>query len=199
MRCAVISLGRGNLGSLVASLKRLGAQVVVWQDPEDVGLVDWVIFPGVGALGGVTQLLQRQGLLDPLQHQYQSGQPMLGICLGMQLWFGEGEEGGRGLGWMEGTVPGLRAPILPHIGWNQLEPTAAAPRWVHAFAQRDFYFVHRYCVQPDDVAVVTATSQYGQVFPSMVMQGSLVGVQFHPELSGDVGEGFLAEVMSQYR
>jgi glutamine amidotransferase len=199
MRCAVISLGQGNLGSLIASLQRLGHEVEVWHTRDDVHAVDWVIFPGVGALRGAIQALQQKQLLEPLERQYRGGQAMLGICLGMQLWFGKGDEGGRGLGWMAGTVPQLDTPILPHIGWNQLQPTRSAPQWIQGFDRRNFYFVHSYYVRPDDAEVVRAISHYGHSFPSMVMQGSLIGVQFHPELSGDVGEQFLEELLQHQR
>ncbi|PSR20504.1 MAG: imidazole glycerol phosphate synthase subunit HisH [Sulfobacillus acidophilus] len=199
MQCAIVSLGQGNLGSLIASLKRLGHEVEVWRNQGDVHAVDWVIFPGVGALGGAVQALKQQQLLGLLQRQYQAGQAMLGICLGMQLWFEEGEEGGRGLGWMAGTIPALDAPILPHIGWNQLVPTGTAPEWIRTFDQQDFYFVHSYYVQPNDADLVKAVSDYGHPFPSLVMQGPLVGVQFHPELSGNVGEEFLRELLHRQR
>lgn len=196
MRIAVVPLGVGNLGSLTASLKRLGHQVSLWETGT-AGGADWLVLPGVGALAGVAESLKRRDLLGPLCDWRRAGRPMLGICLGMQLWFGLGEEGGAGLSWLSGTIPRLDANILPHMGWNDIVVDARGPQWLRPYDGQCFYFVHSYGVNPEDTAVIGARTRYGaDLFPSVVAADGLIGMQFHPELSGDVGESLLSDVLS---
>jgi glutamine amidotransferase len=111
----------------------------------------------------------------------------------MQLLFERGDEGGaQGLGWIPGTVPQLGASITPHMGWNSIRPRQAHPLLGDA-ADPDlaYYFVHSYYVHPIDDSVVVGETEYGQWFPSLVVQGSVVGAQFHPELSGSAGRRFI--------
>ncbi len=198
MRVAIIPLGVGNLGSLTASLGRLGHQVAVWENGWDVGRADWVILPGVGSLSGIGRYLSEHALTKPLRTLYQSWQPILGICLGMQLWFGLGDEGGSGLGWIAGSIPRLSAQILPHIGWNQIELSEHAPGWLTPYHGQSFYFVHSYCVRPSDERLVAAETHYEKAaFPTVVTNGPLVGVQFHPELSGEAGENLMDDILRQ--
>ncbi|MCL5116545.1 MAG: imidazole glycerol phosphate synthase subunit HisH [Firmicutes bacterium] len=199
MRTAIVRLGVGNLGSLTATLKRLGHQVDVWESDRDVKPADWVIFPGVGSLSSVQQQVAQRRFGRPLQTIHQDGVPALGICLGMQLWFEKGEEGGRGLGWLGGTVPRLSAGILPHVGWNDLEVTPHAPDWLSSFHKESFYFVHSYRVMPEDAASVAMTTDYEGHFPSVIVAPHLYGLQFHPELSGDAGEALLDHIFCHGR
>lgn len=186
------------MGSLTACLKRLGHHVMVWERGIEAGGADWVVLPGVGSLSGAALSLQRRELIEPLADWRRSGAPMLGICLGMQLWFGSGDEGGAGLSWISGTIPRLDAEILPHIGWNDVEVDAGAPKWLIPYDGQCFYFVHSYRVDPSDPGIIMARTGYSrEKFPSMVSAGAMVGMQFHPELSGDVGESLLRDVLSQ--
>lgn len=195
MRCAIVPLRGGNTGSLMASLKRLGHHVSVWEKHPDISYADWIIFPGVGAMNTIQEDLQQRGLLHPLWDRWQDGQPFLGICLGLQLLFQDSDEGGRGLGWIEGPVSSLPNLVLPHIGWNDIAVSAHAPQWLKAYHQQCFYFVHSYYVSPDDANLTVSLTTYGQPFPSVVMSGSLIGMQFHPELSGAVGEALLNDTL----
>lgn len=196
MRIAIVPLGVGNLGSLTASLKRLGHHVTLWETGA-AGPADWLVLPGVGSLSGVSDSLIKRDLLDPLGEWRRSGAPMLGICLGMQMWFGAGEEGGTGLAWLSGTVPRLDANILPHMGWNDIAVDPQAPRWLRPYDGACFYFVHSYGVNPDDPRIIGARTQYEEAqFPSVIATDGLIGMQFHPELSGDVGESLLNDVLS---
>lgn len=196
MRIAVVPLGVGNLGSLTASLKRLGHQVTLWENSA-TGRADWLVLPGVGSLAGVADSLQKRDLLEPLYDWRRAGAPMLGICLGMQLWFGLGEEGGTGLSWLSGTIPRLDANILPHMGWNDIAVDARGPAWLRPYDGQCFYFVHSYGVNPEDPRVIGARTQYGrEEFPSVIAADALIGMQFHPELSGDMGESLLSDVLS---
>lgn len=199
MRCAVVPFSHGNLGSLLWSLKRLGHEVSVWETAADVGIAQWVIFPGVGAMQDVKDQLSARGLSQILQRLHQASQPFLGICLGLQLGFSDSEEGGRGLGWIEGRVRHLHHPVTPHIGWNDLSLTASAPAWLAPYADQCFYFVHSYYVDCADQNSVVAQTHWGQTFPSMIVSGSFVGTQFHPELSGDVGESLLKDILEKMR
>lgn len=196
MRVSLVPLHAGNLGSLTASLKRLGHEVDVWEYASHIRSTDWVVFPGVGAMGEVHSGLTQRGLMGALAELHQAGQPILGICLGMQLLFHDADEGGRGLGWIDGSVPRLSAAVLPHMGWNELQPADGAPRWLLRYSDACLYFVHSFFVLPSDPRTIAATTHYGHLFPSMVIDGSLHGVQFHPELSGDVGQALLEDILT---
>jgi glutamine amidotransferase len=197
MKVALVPLHAGNLGSLTASLKRLGHTVAYWNTAADIAAADWVVFPGVGAMRDVTADLERRGLLRPLEDMRAEGQPFLGICLGMQLWFETAEEGGQGLGWFRGSVPRLEARVLPHIGWNHWEATPTTPRWLRAYADQCFYFVHSYRVAPVDETQVVGLTAYGGVFPSIILDRAFIGTQFHPELSGEVGQALLQDIFTR--
>jgi glutamine amidotransferase len=191
IKVAVIDYGNGNLGSLLSALKRLPVWAQVWQNRIDVEPVDAIIFPGVGALGSVIQHLEFSGIRPILERHAERSHPVLGICLGMQLFFEEGAEGGSGLGWIAGSVPALRGRVLPHIGWNTVSYSQGADNGTKDPA---YYFVHTYRVLPTDPDVVVGTTEYdGETFPSIVRTPFLYGVQFHPELSGATGHRLLSQ------
>lgn len=199
MDIGIVNYGNGNFGSLVAALARLGITPRIWSRGQDVSPVDLVIFPGVGALPDVMKTLTEEHLLPPLTALKEQGVPFLGICLGMQLFFGEGAEGGRGLDWLPGTIPEIQAPILPHIGWNTLSWVQSPPPWLEGLGPDPaFYFVHSYRIAPDNPEMVVASTTYAELFPSMIVAPPLYGVQFHPELSGRNGhtlfKNFLAHL-----
>lgn len=198
MKVAIINYGNGNFGSLVAAFERLDIHPQIWSHGRDVNKVNLVVFPGVGALPDVMTSLTRNQLLDPLTAMHQNGTPFFGICLGMQLFFGPGDEGGSGLGWLPGHSPSLKAPILPHIGWNTVR---AVPdqAWLYANLPPDpaFYFVHTYRTAPHDLSIVAGLTTYEEQFPSMVASQGLTGVQFHPELSGPAGQQILVNVLER--
>ncbi len=199
MRVAIVRLDTGNYGSLIAAMERLGISPELWDAPSDVAPVDWVILPGVGALINLYGRLEQSGFLDALPRLKNQGTRFLGICLGLQAFFGDGEEGGHGLGWLSGTVPQVDAPILPHIGFNTIQLSGTAPGWLKEFDAVPFYFVHSYRVQPAHLPHIAATTVYHQEFPSVVIAPPLYGVQFHPELSGKVGERFLQRLLTSER
>jgi glutamine amidotransferase len=149
---------------------------------------DAVVLPGVGAAGAAMDRLREMGLVDVIGEAVSAGKPFLGICLGMQLLFDHQEEGDtHGLGLLPGRVHSLRSDVkVPQIGWNRV-------RWVRDAAgyeaadEGDFYFVHSYVVALDDPADAVAVTRYGEVFPSIVRRGRVLGTQFHPEKSGPAG------------
>lgn len=194
-RVAVLDYGAGNLRSAQRGLERAGADVVVTSDPEVASRADALVVPGVGHFGTCLANLRAVGLAEPVADWVAADRPLLGICVGMQLLYEHSEEGDRpGLGVLPGRVvriaagDGLR---VPHMGWNRVEPARDDPL-LDGVAGQQAYFVHSYYAQPSDPAHVVATVTYPQPFPCVVRAGNVVGTQFHPEKSSEVGARFLA-------
>ena len=194
MNVVLVDSGGANLGSVRYALQRLGVEPAVSGDATVIAAADRVILPGVGAAGPGMARLRELGLVQPLR---ELRQPLLGICLGMQLLFEGSEEGGEScLGLVPGQVrrmpesPGVR---VPHMGWNRLQARRESPllRGIADGAQA--YFVHSYAapVTPDTVA----ESVHGQPFAAVVQRGNVAGAQFHPERSGAVGARLLANFL----
>ena len=197
MTAAVVNLKRGNLQSVAWALERLGLAVAVTDDPREVRRADGVVLPGVGHFATAARELRDTGM-DQALWECVGVVPLLGICLGMQLLFESSEEGGRGLGVLPGTVTRLdvgSAP-LPHVGWNQVRPTAAAG-WMREAGAGDAYFCHAFAVKPQDQLVATAVTDYHGGFVSAVQRGLVAGVQFHPERSGAYGRRVLGAFAQQ--
>lgn len=197
MTAAVVNLKRGNLQSVAWALERLGLAVAVTDDPREVRRADGVVLPGVGHFATAARELRDTGM-DQALWECAGVVPLLGICLGMQLLFESSEEGGRGLGVLPGTVTRLdvgSAP-LPHVGWNQVRPTAAAG-WMREAGAGDAYFCHAFAVKPQDQLVATAVTDYHGGFVSAVQRGLVAGVQFHPERSGAYGRRVLGAFAQQ--
>jgi len=186
-RIAVLDYGMGNLRSVEKGLERSGADATITRDHEVIRAAEGVVLPGVGAFPKAMENLRDLGLDAVLDDVVSRGTPTLGICLGLQLLFESSKEneGATGLGFLKGTVERLPAPGLkiPLIGWN---PVA----WSRGSLLTDglpdacpFYFVHSFA--PTDVEEDTrlGTAEYGERFVCAVEQGTLFGVQFHPEKS----------------
>jgi glutamine amidotransferase len=197
-RIAVVDYGAGNLVSIEQALTRVGASVTVARDAEALRGADALVVPGVGAALPAMQRLARAGLIDPIRAWIAAGRPFLGVCLGLQLLFeGSDEDGAETLGVLAGRTVRLEdAPTLPHIGWNQVVRTSPHPLFDGIDDGADFYFVHSYVGAPTDDAVIAATTEHGRPFVSAVARGPLLGVQFHPERSGDDGLRLLANFTS---
>ena len=185
---AVIDYQMGNLRSVQKALERVGHEAVVTSDPEVVERADKIVLPGVGAFEDAIAELRRRELVQPIKEAIDRGKPFLGICLGLQLLFDVSEEGGEfeGLGVIRGRVrrfpdePGYK---VPHMGWNRLKRTADRAIFHDIPGDAHVYFVHSYYVDPEDEAVVAATTDYILPFVSAVARGNLFAVQFHPEKS----------------
>lgn len=200
---AILDPGIGNLRSVQSALRRVGGESVVVQDAEawarltvDGGDVDGVILPGVGAFGDAMFQLKRSGLLGVVRQAVRDGLPLLGICLGMQLLFAISEEHGQhvGLGFLPGRIVRFTGTMkIPHMGWNDLLHVAAHPL-LEGVRRGDFvYFVHSYYARPEQPEHVLAAAEYGGVLvPAVVGHNQVMGTQFHPEKSGEVGERILA-------
>jgi glutamine amidotransferase len=187
---AIIDSGGANIASLQFAVQRLGIESDLTTDPARLKAASHVLLPGVGAAADCMARLQQAGLVDTIR---QLDQPLLGICVGMQLLFESSEEGDvRCLGLLPGRVrrfadrDGL--PV-PHMGWNQLELTGASPL-LRDIADRDYvYFVHSYAAPVSDSTL--AKTHYGDHFAAVVQRGNVYGAQFHPERSAKVGAQLL--------
>jgi glutamine amidotransferase len=186
---AIADYGIGNLGSVTKGFRRAGAEVLLTGDPEALRRADALVLPGDGAFGATMAEIERRGLVPVLGEAAESGKPLLGICIGMQVLFEESDEHGRhaGLGFLPGRVRRLEGDLpVPHMGWNRLRRRRAHPILEGVPDGAHVYFVHSYyCDAPDDVVI--ATSDYGHDFAAIVGRGNVLGVQFHPEKSQEVG------------
>jgi len=198
---AVLDYGSGNVRSAVRAVERAGADVTLTADPAVAFEADGLLVPGVGAFEACMQGLSAVGGERLVERRLIANRPVLGICVGMQILFAEGIEHGvrtAGCGQWPGTVERLEAPIVPHMGWNTVEPPAGS-RMFAGLEQERFYFVHSYGVREWDIAPggpvkppeVTWTSYEGDRFVSGAEQGPLWATQFHPEKSADAGRRLL--------
>ncbi len=193
---AVVDSGLSNVDSVLRAVEEAGGFAHRATDSVSLGDPDRMILPGVGSFAAAAEILHTTGLADAVRTRATAGVPLLGICLGMQLLMSHGDEGGgaAGLGLIPGQVERLRvedAERLPHIGWNEVDPTVESPLFRGIDAGADFYFVHSYCVHPAEPSDRMATTPYAGGFTSVVGRNRVVGVQFHPEKSHGVGLAML--------
>jgi imidazole glycerol-phosphate synthase subunit HisH len=196
VRVVLADYGAGNLRSLCSGLERAGAQPVVSADPAKAERAPLAVVAGVGNTGAAARGLEQRGL-DALLARARSGRPVLGICVGMQLLFGESEEGGSGLELLPGRVERLRAARVPHMGWNELRVTAPS-RLLERLDGEHVYFAHSYACAPD-AAIAVAEVEHGGPVVAAVEHGSVAGVQFHPERSGPAGARALRNALAWSR
>ncbi len=182
MNVAVCDYGAGNVRSVVAAFRRLGADVSVTSSPADIEAADLAVLPGVGSAASAMDGLRERGLDEALRRRVGRGGSTLGICLGLQLALEESEEDGgvAGLGLLPGRAVRLREGRVPRIGWAAVEPDGQA-----------FYFAHSYAAE---TPAATARSE-GVV--AIAESGSFLGVQFHPEKSGAAGARLLEQCLSR--
>jgi glutamine amidotransferase len=196
---AVVDSGVANLTSVMAALERLGVPAEVTADVARIKNADRVILPGVGAAAPAMARLKAKNLVDTLRGLTQ---PVLGICLGMQILFTRSHEG-KGepvacLGVMPGDVKAMKASPdapVPHMGWNQITPKQADHTLLRGIEPGSYvYFVHGYAAPVGDTTV--ATADYGGTFAAIVGHRNFFGCQFHPERSGEVGSKVIANFLS---
>ena len=198
MNVVVLDYGSGNLRSAERALARAGAEVTVTADLDRARSADGLVVPGVGAYAACMAGIEAIDAGPVIRDRVESGRPVLGICVGMQVLFDAGDEHGvvtKGLGLLPGEVRRLRAPVLPHMGWNTVTPSAGSVLFAGLPAGTRFYFVHSYAARPqaalDEAGVAVTTSEHGGPFVAAVEVGSLAATQFHPEKSGDAGAALL--------
>ena len=194
---AIVDYGVGNLFSLSASLKHLGLESTVTGDEAVIRRVEKLILPGVGAFGDAVQKLKDAGLFSLLQQEAQTGKPILGICLGMQLLFEKSREYGEheGLSLIPGEVCPLSADIpegmkVPHMGWNSLRIVKDDPLLKYVKQGEYMYFVHSFYAK-NCAESLLADAEYSVFVPALVRKGSVWGAQFPPEKSGTAGLSIL--------
>lgn len=194
MTVAIADYGAGNLRSLSSALARAGAEPLVTVDPAVVRDASLALIAGVGHVESAAAGLARHGLDTALRERVAAGRPLAGICVGLQLLFGESEEGGHGLGLLEGSVRRLTASRVPHMGWNTLVPTRPS-ELLEGADEADVYFAHSFAAEPGDPSTVTATVDHDGPVVAVVESGPVAGVQFHPERSGAAGARVLENLL----
>ena len=191
-RIAVIDYQMGNLRSVQKGFEKVGHVATITSDPEELRRADKIVLPGVGAFGDAMAELKRRDLVEPIREAVAAGKPFLGICLGLQLLFDVGCEGGEfeGLKILRGKVVRFDLPHefkVPHMGWNRGRILQRAAALANIEDESYFYFVHSYHVVPDDKSVIAIEADYGGPFCAAVCQGNLFATQFHPEKSQATG------------
>ena len=186
---AIVDYDVGNLKSVTNAMRYIGMDTCITSDPRELEMADAIILPGVGAFPDAAERLRASGL-DAVLRKQAEAKPILGICLGMQLLFQQGEEVREcaGLGLIGGQVRRIETRWkLPHIGWNSLQLPNPSPIFAGIDQGSYVYFVHSYCGVASDFADVIAQTDYGTWVTAAVQRGSVYGCQFHPEKSGEVG------------
>lgn len=226
MTIAIVDYGMGNLHSVSKAVERLGYEGLVTGDADAILGADGVLLPGVGAFGDAMEHLRASGLDGVVRQAAAAGVPLLGICLGMQLLFGESEEHGRnaGLGLLPGRAVrfaggdsvgvggngsgqgdsvgvgaegGSRGGLkVPHMGWNRLEFLQPDNPLLAGLEEGHVYFVHSYHVLPERKEDLLAVTDYGHPVTAIVGRGNVYGMQFHPEKSGELGMGLLRNFLA---
>ena len=187
---AIIDYQMGNLRSVQKGFEKVGHAATITSDPAELAKADKIVLPGVGAFGDAIAELRRRDLVEPIKDAIAAGKPFLGICLGLQLLFDVGYEGGEfeGLGILRGKV--VRFTDLPHelkvphMGWNRGQfRQPVAPILKGLDDGTFFYFVHSYYAVPDDPKLIAIEADYGRPFCAAVWKDNLFATQFHPEKS----------------
>lgn len=194
---AIVDYGVGNLFSLISSFNKIGADIVVTADTQVISRADGIILPGVGAFEDAAKKLRDSGLDKVIKAEAQKGKKLMGICLGMQMLFQQSYEYGchAGLGLLKGNIVPMKDSIptdlkIPHIGWNALHFTKESNLFKYINNNDCVYFVHSYYATDCDGSVI-ATAEYGKELTAAVQKDNVMGCQFHPEKSGEVGLNIL--------
>ncbi len=194
---AIVDYGVGNLFSLISSFKKVGADTVLASDRKTIENADKIILPGVGAFCDAAKKLEESGLGELVKEQVKKGKYVMGVCLGMQMLFEKSFEYGcyDGLGILKGEVVPLKGYVddvlkIPHIGWNALH--LEKPNFLLKYCKEGdcVYFVHSYHASRCEESVI-ATSEYSKPITAAVAKDNVLGCQFHPEKSGEVGLNIL--------
>ena len=196
---AIIDYGVGNLRSVEKAFAATGCEAVVTSDESLLRRAERLVLPGVGAFAACMSELASRGFDRLVRERVKEGTPLLGVCVGMQMLFEESEEFGKtlGLGLLRGRVRRFPADlpgnlVVPQVGWNQVHQRGIHPLLTGIADNAFFYFVHSYSCEPEDAAVVIGETDYGTLYPSVVAQDNICGVQFHPEKSQAAGLRLLA-------
>ena len=202
----IVDYGTGNLSSIANMLKRVGCASVITSDAGHIADAKKLILPGVGAFDTGMRNLHELDLIEVLDRKAREEKvPILGICLGMQLFVSGSEEGDLpGLGWIDGRVLKFKPELpnqnlkVPHMGWNHIDQAKESKLFRETDSQQRFYFVHSYYVRPARDEDVLARTTYGETFASALERENIAGVQFHPEKSHKYGMKLLKNFAEMY-
>ena len=193
MTVHVVAYGSGNIRSILGAFERIGVAAIAQPSPDGIVGASHVLLPGVGAFADAMERLVRTGWAEAIRQHVAAGRPLLGICLGMQLLASVGAEGGptAGLNLIPGEVihmTGESAGVrVPHVGWNSVAINHPTRTLDGIQSGTDFYFSHSYMIRPADNRCTVGTVEYGSSIVAAVEEGSVAGVQFHPEKSSRAG------------
>jgi len=202
----IIDYGLGNLGSIKNMLKKVGSDSVITSDPEQIAAATKLILPGVGAFDNGMSNLKELGLIELLNKKVlEEKTPILGVCLGMQLFTSRSEEGTLpGLGWIDAEALKFRFDTadrrmtVPHMGWEYVTLRKESRLWENMYEESKFYFVHSYYVRCNREEDVLLTTHYGTDYVSAFEKENIVGVQFHPEKSHKYGMQLFKNFVNNY-
>ena len=187
----IVDYEAGNLRSVETAMKHLGADFFISRNPADFTKADRMIFPGVGEAASSMEVLKKTGLEDAVKKFAESGKPLLGICLGCQIFFNYSEERETDcLGIIPGTIKEFSKDMglkVPHMGWNQVLHKGRHPVFEGIKDNSSFYFVHSYYPEPAEKGFEIGTCSYGIDFSAAAARDNVVATQFHPEKSGEIG------------
>ncbi|MFD1038288.1 imidazole glycerol phosphate synthase subunit HisH [Virgibacillus byunsanensis] len=186
----IIDYGAGNIKSLQFALTKLNLESCVTTDKATIKSSNAIILPGVGAFKDAMDALEQLELTETLKNQANSGKPILGICLGMQLFYETSFEDGEwnGLGLLKGNVKRISSKVkVPHIGWNTVKLHKVNPITDHVNNHSYVYFVHSYAIDTYQDDTLIGSTEYGGKVPAIVQKDNVIGMQFHPEKSGETG------------
>ena len=183
---AILDYGSGNLRSAQRAFALTGHDVLLTSKRSEFLKADAFVVPGVGAYGACMKQLEEIDGRGAVSDAVNSGKPIFGICVGMQILFTSGSEKGKhlGLGYFPGDVSLINAPVLPHIGWNDVNATSPI---FHGVESEKFYFVHSYAAKNDVESAQVSWTTYGERFVAAISKENIFATQFHPEKSGDAG------------
>ncbi|SDR04503.1 glutamine amidotransferase [Virgibacillus subterraneus] len=187
---AIIDYGAGNIKSLQFALTKLELDSCLTTDKQTIENATAIILPGVGAFKDAIEALGELDLIRTIQQEASSGKPLLGICLGMQLFYERSYEDGdwQGLGLIQGDVKRIAESVkVPHMGWNTLSHRQKNPLLSNIKENAYVYFVHSYAVSSYQKEDLVSSADYGGMVPAVVQKENIIGMQFHPEKSGEVG------------
>jgi imidazole glycerol-phosphate synthase subunit HisH len=189
-RVAIIDYGVGNLRSVEKAFAATGCEAIISGDESVLRAAQKLVLPGVGAFAACMKALNERGFVPLVRERALAGTPLLGVCVGMQLLFDESDEFGstRGLGLLRGSVRRFgNELVVPQVGWNRIHQKQRHALFEEIEDGAFCYFVHSFYCQPGDENVVAGETDYGGRYASVVAQGNICGVQFHPEKSQEVG------------
>lgn len=199
LQLGIIDYGSGNTGSVVNAFARLGQAALLSSDVDQLASCTHLVLPGVGSFPAAREKLDKVLPSSILKELALSSRAFLGICVGMQLLCESGDEDGftEGYGFFSGKVSSIpQASVLPHMGWNNLESIDGDNAILQGISESaDFYFVHSYCLVGEDDSQIAARAEYGYLFPAVVRNNNVFGVQFHPEKSAGAGAKLLSNFL----